>query len=86
MMRSILFCKKVNYGMLSRFPCQISKRWNHSEKEDWIKRIEELEKKQKEQENITETCGAMCIGLLIGSLYLTSQINRLENTKQNKGR
>lgn len=85
-MRSILFRKQVTY----RFPFQTSKRWNHSQKEevkeDWMKRIEELEKKQKEQENVTETCGAMCIGLLIGNLYLVSQINHLENTKQNKSR
>ena len=85
-MRSILFRKQVTY----RSPFQTSKRWNHSQKEDakedWMKRIEELEKKQKEHENVTEMCGAMCIGLLIGNLYLVSQINRLEKTKQNKSR
>lgn len=85
-MRSILFRKQLTY----RFPFQTSKRCNHSHKEevkeDWMKRIQELEKKQKDQENVTSSCGAMCFGLLIGNLYLVSQINRLENTKQNKGR
>jgi hypothetical protein len=95
MTRFILFHKYVQSCLLSRrplLPFQISQRWNHSQKDkdsneikdDYIKRIEVLEKKSNEQEKHIETIGSLCIGLFVGSLFLVSQINSLENKKQNK--